>query len=262
VDEKLKQAGWMIFGSSFIFIIGLLAVGGVEQPQMYHQFADDRTLLGIPNALDVLSNLIFLFVGGIGLAVVMQMNRADEGFQNRFELIILASIFVGITGVFLGSVWYHLQPSDSSMVWDRIPMTIIFASLCSLIIADRLSVELAKKVHFPFIAIGILSVLFWHWSGDLRIYIFVKHEPILLILILLVFGTATYDRGIDWLVALWIFFIATALEVADSMIYDLTGVVAGHTLKHLAAGWACWVLLNMVRKRAFINPQNLSLAEE
>ena len=49
--------------------LGIVALGFVfclppiPQDQSYHAFADDRTMVGIPNFLNVISNLPFLVVG-------------------------------------------------------------------------------------------------------------------------------------------------------------------------------------------------------
>src|ERR1700746_1848008 len=45
----------------------LLLLPPIPQDQSYHQFADQRTLLGIPNFWNVVSNLPFLVVGAAGL---------------------------------------------------------------------------------------------------------------------------------------------------------------------------------------------------
>ena len=44
-----------------------IAMSPMPQGLWYHQFKDDRTLWGVPNALNVLSNIPFLLVGLWGL---------------------------------------------------------------------------------------------------------------------------------------------------------------------------------------------------
>jgi hypothetical protein len=46
---------------------GLLLLPPISQDQNYHQFADQRTLLGVPNFWNVVSNLPFIAVGAAGL---------------------------------------------------------------------------------------------------------------------------------------------------------------------------------------------------
>ena len=49
-------------------LAGLSLIPPIPQDQSYHQFADQRTLFGIPNVWNVVSNLPFIAVGAAGLA--------------------------------------------------------------------------------------------------------------------------------------------------------------------------------------------------
>jgi len=58
-----------------VLVVFTIAVGAVAvllpripQPQSYHDFADQRSLLGIPNFGDVASNLLFAVSGVWGLS--------------------------------------------------------------------------------------------------------------------------------------------------------------------------------------------------
>ena len=48
-------------------LIALAFVAPIPQPESYHNFADQRRLLGIPNFWDVVSNLPFAVAGALGL---------------------------------------------------------------------------------------------------------------------------------------------------------------------------------------------------
>src|SRR5215468_7870367 len=50
----------VFFGVMAISLAGLLLLPPILQDQNYHQFADQRTILGIPNFWNVVSNLPFL----------------------------------------------------------------------------------------------------------------------------------------------------------------------------------------------------------
>src|SRR3990170_5032354 len=83
-----------LFGLAAVSLLGLLLVPPIPQSQIYHGFADQRTLYGIPNFWNVVSNLPFILVGALGL------------WQVRRDLS--ASIF--FLGVFLTgftSSYYH-----------------------------------------------------------------------------------------------------------------------------------------------------------
>ena len=55
-----------LFGLAAVSLLGLLLVPPIPQSQIYHQFADQQTLLGIPNFWNVVSNLPFILVGAAG----------------------------------------------------------------------------------------------------------------------------------------------------------------------------------------------------
>ena len=59
-----------LFGLAAVSLLGLLFVPPIPQPQIYHRFADQRTLLGIPNFWNVVSNLPFILVGALGPAIL------------------------------------------------------------------------------------------------------------------------------------------------------------------------------------------------
>src|SRR5262245_34834311 len=99
----------------------------LAQPQAYHDFADQRTLWGIPHALDVLSNLGFIAVGLWGL-VAAARGRFNFSLAPTARAAWLA-MFVGLTLTGLGSAFYHLAPSDPTLVWDRLPMALAFSGL-------------------------------------------------------------------------------------------------------------------------------------
>src|SRR5262249_49081440 len=51
----------------------------IPQSLAYHDFADRRSLLGLPNALNVLSNLPFLLVGAAGLTFILRGPPSPAG---------------------------------------------------------------------------------------------------------------------------------------------------------------------------------------
>ena len=58
----------MIFlGLAAASLAALLLLPPILQDQSYHRFADERTLFGIPNFWNVVSNLPFIAVGAVGL---------------------------------------------------------------------------------------------------------------------------------------------------------------------------------------------------
>ncbi len=96
----------------------------IAQDQAYHLFADQRSWLGIPRAADVLSNLAFVLVGLAGIARLASRRRTRFSAATEAGLWCVALGFL-CTGA--GSAWYHLNPVDATLAWDRLAMTLVFA---------------------------------------------------------------------------------------------------------------------------------------
>jgi hypothetical protein len=99
----------------------------IAQPQSYHAFADQRALWGVPNAFDVISNLPFLVVGLLGLNALPKAMARDA--TPRAARAPWLAMFCGVALTALGSAAYHLDPTDATLVWDRLPMALCFAGL-------------------------------------------------------------------------------------------------------------------------------------
>ena len=253
MSENKVLSKQIYFASLSTLIFIALLYGKVEQPQSYYQFADDRTFFGIPNGLDVMSNLAIVYPAIIGLLFLQ--DRRESGFQYRdpIEPVIYYSLFIGFALTFLGSIWFHLNPNDSTLVWDRLGMSVIMACYCSLIIADMYSIDLAKQIHYPLIAIGSLSIIYWHFSGDLRFYFIFKLQPLILVFILIKFGKKVYDRSEDYLVSMLLIGIATLMENVDEGVFESLVIISGHTLKHIFAGASLWWVMRMIQTRELID---------
>ena len=150
----------------------------LHQHEDYHHFADQRTLLEIPNFWNVVSNAPFAIVGLLGLIAL-------GGAASRI-------LFAGVFLTAFGSAYYHLAPDDARLVWDRLPMTIVFMT------PSRWSLTnvFARSSIFPaLLTAGIASVLWWQFTGNLWPYVFVQFVPMLAIPILLRSVPAFPDCG-------------------------------------------------------------------
>jgi hypothetical protein len=241
---------WILIGAIVVAIAALFLIPAIPQSEAYHDFADKRVLLGIPNCLNVLSNVFFLFVGACGLRTVFRHAQ----FLDQRERWPWAIFFVGVTLTAFGSSWYHLNPNDATLVWDRIPMTIGFMSLVAAILAERISVPAGLWLLVPMIALGVGSVLYWEATeqqgrGDLRPYAFAQFGSLLILLLLLFLFPARYTRTWDLGVSLSFYALAKLLEVADRPISTALKFVSGHTLKHLSAAVSAYWIVRMLRLR-------------
>jgi hypothetical protein len=221
----------------------LISVPPIAQPLEYHLFADRRGCLGIPNFGDVSSNLAFLLAGGLGL--YWCRTARPEGARIAWTIF-----FAGAALVSVGSAYYHWQPDNRTLVWDRLPMTIGFMGAYVALVSDYVCRRLERLLILPAIAIGLASVVYWGFVDDLRFYFAVQGTVIAtFIAIVLAFPHPPRQRG--FLIAvLAAYGLAIVFEQLDRQIFDgLAGLVSGHTIKHLFAATAVFVLALMLHTR-------------
>ena len=225
----------------------------VSQPASYHQFADQRLWLGIPNFGNVVSNLAFAIVGVWGLWILFKPGNLTNAFIDPREHRPYIAAFLGLLLTAFGSAYYHLAPSNAHLVWDRLPMAIVFGSLVAVIITERISVEAGLKLLPFLVAIAAGSVLQWygdelHGRGDLRFYAAVQLYSVLVLLIALVLKPR-YSRSADFAALFGCYLLAKIFETADRFIFAHGHIISGHTLKHLAAAMAGFWILRMLESR-------------
>ena len=166
-----------------ILIVGpavwLLSLDPIPQDPQYHLFADTRQFLGVPNFFDVISNLPFFAVGLLGLQCC---RRRDTGISRSAWIILFAG--VGLVG--MGSAYYHWNPTNKTLVWDRLPMTIGFMGLFVALLGEYVDNRLVRLLLLPALAVGVASVFYWHWRDDLRLYIWVQLVPLLAVPVLMI----------------------------------------------------------------------------
>jgi hypothetical protein len=237
-------------------VIGLWSFPAIPQSLSYHHFADDRTLLGVPNLLNVVSNVPFLIVGVGGLCFVLRRREdADSAFLDPAERRPFMLFFAGVGLTAFGSAYYHLHPDNDRLVWDRLPMAVAFVSLFAAVLAERIDVRLGTRLLAPLVMLGIGSALYWHWTeqqgrGDLRPYYFVQFYPILALPLMLLLLPPRYTRTGDFFIALGWYIVAKVCEhPGDAPIFSVGHVVSGHTLKHLAAAAGVYWILRMLQRR-------------
>ncbi|HZF15571.1 MAG TPA: hypothetical protein VE046_06480 [Steroidobacteraceae bacterium] len=224
------------------------------QPPSYHDFADRRALLGVPNFGDVASNLPFLAVGVAGLWAIRRGGRAV--FIENEERWPYVFFFVGVLLTAFGSSCYHLAPGNGRLVWDRLPITMAFMGLIAALVADRVSVRFGRTLTLPAVVVGLASVWYWQWTAargaeNLMPYLILQGYTIVMVLMLAVLYPSRYTEGsMIYGVFIW-YALAKLLEFGDRAVFGAGGLVSGHTLKHLASGLATfWVLRMLTARRA------------
>jgi hypothetical protein len=219
--------------------------GPVLQPADYHDFADQRAILGVPNAADVISNLGFALVGLLGLrrlarhwsAPVLAAGR--DGWLLFFAALLLTS---------LGSAAYHLAPDNGRLVWDRLPIALACAGL--LAANWRETIGVGRWVTPALLAWAVLGVAWWrftdlHGRGDLRPYLLLQLLPVVLLPLLQWQHETRMPERLAVGGAMCLYLLAKVFEWADHAVFQSLTVVSGHTIKHVLAtlaaaliGWA------------------------
>jgi len=208
----------------------------ILQSQDYHQFADARVVLGVPNFWNVISNIPFVVIGAVGVA-------------HYRDTAAIVFIFFGIFLTGFGSSYYHWSPNDDTLVWDRLPMALAFMAILANAVEERVNARAGAVLLWPLLAVGIFSLLLWRWSGDLRLYGWVQFFPCVALPLMFLLFAPKYTGTHYWIVATVVYALAKLFEYLDEQIYALGHVLSGHTLKHLVAAAACWAVLRYFETR-------------
>lgn len=235
--------------------IAILAVAAVfslpplAQDIEYHNFADKRTILGIPNFFDVISNLPFLVVGVSGL--IFQKTTWNDENLKALEKLLWLILFCAIALTSLGSAYYHCLPNNDRLVWDRLFIALTLMTLLSIVIVERMQ---GGRWVFPVLALfSIGSVIYWDYTeqrgaGDLRPYILAQFFPLAAIPAICALFPARHKQTRQLMFAFGWYAQAKLCEHFDREVFEVLGI-SGHTLKHLTAGMGAFCLLLYLRRR-------------
>jgi hypothetical protein len=270
---------WAVLAVSLISIGMVFLLPPIPQSEAYHNFADKRSLFGVPNYFNVASNLPFLLVGAFGIYDVLRFREGGAtpqpvaaarnsvtlvskpaNFIDSGERWSYCAFFIGVAMTAFGSAYYHLDPRDGTLLWDRIPMAIGFMALVAATIGERISLKAGVQMLVPLMTLGAGSVVYWSLTqkdahGDLRPYALVQFGSVLVVLLLVGLFPSRYTRGTDLAVALAIYGLAKIFEAADRSIFALGSIVSGHTVKHLAAATSAYWILRMLQRREMLTPK-------
>ncbi|KAJ3708687.1 hypothetical protein LUZ61_012392 [Rhynchospora tenuis] len=246
----MEKKRWIAAGAALIiFVVLMVVTPKIPQAEEYHDFADQRNLFfGIPNTLNVISNIPFFFVGIIGLVLCYWKNYFQLSLQG--ELFGWTLFYLGVAAVGFGSSYYHLNPNDATLVWDRLPMTVAFTSIMAIFIIERVDEKKGTISLLPLVLAGVLSIMYWRYFDDLRPYAVVQFVPCIVIPIMAIIIPPMYTHSSYWLWAAGFYLLAKVAEAIDKPIYKWTHqIVSGHTLKHLFAAMVPVFLTLMLAKR-------------
>jgi hypothetical protein len=211
-------------------VLFLLFYPPIPQDESYHAFVDGRELLGVPNFWNVVSNLGFAIVGAFGLL--------------RFRDLASRILFAGVFLTSAGSAYYHWEPMDARLIWDRLPMTVVFLSLLSIVIGIAYDTRLGRRLLLPLLAFGILTIVWWKITGDLRPYGIAQFGPLAILFPAMYFSKRVRSL---WPVVL-LYALAKFAESFDAEIFRWA-FWSGHTWKHWLSGLAAYWIYRWRRSR-------------
>ena len=94
-----------------------------------------------------------------------------------------------------GGGYYHWASDAERVFWDRLPMTVAFMGMFAAVLGEFADARGGRWVLGPLVGMGVLSVMVWRWSGDLRWYGLVNFYPVVMIPVMLVWRRGGYTEG-------------------------------------------------------------------
>jgi hypothetical protein len=250
----------LVIAVSTAGILLLLFAPRVPIGPTYHDFADKRTLFGLANALDVLSNIPFIIVG-LWAVIWLLGRRGRSAFLSHSEWLAYFVFFAGVACTGFGSWWYHMAPSNARLPWDLLPMTCSFMSLIAVTLMERVGTKAGSAFFLPLLLFGMGSVVYWcitaHYGhDDYRFYLFVQFfAPVVLVTLIGLFPPR-YTGTRYLVIAFGCYVLAKVFEIYDDSIYRYGDVVSGHSLKHVTAAISCFWILLMLQVRRPLSTQS------
>jgi len=223
LNSWLQGMGWSInaHGHSHVYAHG-------------HPFVDARAWQGVPNAMDVLTNLPLALAGGWGLW------RLQAHALTPAARAALGVFFAGLLLSGLGSAWYHWAPDAAGLAWDRLGMAVAFAGAIGLTMHER-GLPGVREALVVVLTMGAVSAVLPWLNGQILPWAFIQFGGMAFVLALAWRRPAAHALGVS-LGALMVWYaVAKLLEMNDEVVFHATSHgVSGHSLKHVAAALAAW----------------------
>lgn len=243
--------GYVISISLILVVMLVFMLPSIPQDPGYHDFSDQRQILGIVHFWNVVSNVPLVMISVSAVIQLLQGGRLQYP-QTMFSCYLIFFIAIGAVGI--GSAYYHLQPANDRLFWDRLPMTVGFMAFMSIIIGEFIAEKLALRLMLPLILMGAASVIYWYFTeqtgqGDLRAYGLIQFLPMLIIPMILCLFPASYSHKRYLWMMLAAYLLAKLFEHWDGEVFSLIGL-GGHAIKHVCAGLAVYLFLLGMKKRS------------
>jgi hypothetical protein len=225
----------------------LLLHGRMAQDEVlpdYHNFADQRTVWSVPNFWNVATNLLFLSVALWGSRAL----GSGTAFVEKWERTAYSILLIAVALIAVGSAYYHLWPTHATLFWDRLPMAVVFMGLLATTVGERISAQAGRLLLFPLLATGVVSVLYWRVSDDLRFYALVQFCAVVVLPLIVILFPPRYTGTAGLVAMIGLYGLALGLDHYDRRIGALI-TTGGHPWKHVAAAFAMFCYVSTVARR-------------
>jgi hypothetical protein len=129
-------------------------------------------------------------------------------------------------------------------------MSIAFMAALAYVIEERIDERIGQMLLWPLILLGIVSLLVWLKTDDLRLYAWVQFFPCVVLPLMFWLLAPKYTGTVYWFAAAALYILAKLLEHFDAAVFSATGhLMSGHALKHVAAAGACYAVYLAFTKR-------------
>ncbi len=192
-------------------------------PKSYHNFVDKRKFMGVNNAMNVLSNLFFLY------PAIYLLTKQHKNKTKFLALIIF--------GLAITSAYYHMNPNNHTIFMDMIFVVSLNTFVLSYFVDETLGYLIG--------ILGIASVFLWNVTNDIRPYALLQ-IGILIFCCFKLYETPAQDYILP---IIGVGISVRLVEMLDSQIYKLTNkLISGHTLKHILATIQIYIVIQALEK--------------
>jgi hypothetical protein len=127
-------------------------------------------------------------------------------------------------------------------------MSVAFSSIMALIIGDRTKEKYGWWVSYILIPLGVLSVVGWSQAWlSLRPYLLLQFGSMLAVFAIVCIRRKGKIPNSSILACLGFYAGAKVFEVFDLPVYEITGFISGHTIKHVLAAVALYKILGYMK---------------
>jgi hypothetical protein len=266
-----RERGLLIL-FALLWVIAIVAPALPTPELAAAAFADSRAWHGLPNAMDVLSNLSFAAIGIWGLLRLRRLDRArkdadavpapqaaSQPSDNALDCAWM--FFAGLILTAAGSAFYHLQPDGLRLAADRAGMAVAFAGILGVAVCDRVSARAGWPAAWFMLAGGLLAAGVHHETGNVLPWALVQYGGMALVLTLALAKPVSGAIGLKLGWVIFFYGLAKLFELSDHAIYEATQqLVSGHTLKHLTAALAALPVLHALGRQILRHPGGEAIA--